>query len=881
MAAITTAAAGNWSATGTWTGGVVPGNGDTVTLNHAVTVDVDTTVGHSPNVESDTVQAVRGTTSGPLTIAAGVTLTLRGDYYLNGNLTMSAGSKIVMDSSQCSSPSTVAYNIKYSTNGGAAGACNIYINGTSANPCRIETLSGCKQASFAGTFYGLVKWLESYCIWTRVYYCLYKYLGADSNKETRVTGSVYEQMGGYVEALANDASCAAIPFTWDKIEFRNTPSGVTRNMYLNIREKSGATERKITNSRVPLEILWAIVGGVKGWDFTGSVFSRLNLPSGSPEGDCTGDEVIFLDSDGIPIVTLSNTNTVFTDLFLFGHNALANHQEGIHRPWGADINGIVWETGTLHTEYRVAVCGATDASVHPTNPGGVRPIKLKNIICRPNPGGDGPGFFMMMKGIKSHRIEIENMTFPMPGTNEYWHGAAKVSWGSNSRAYPDYITKYQNNLHWQPVADLSRSSYGINQLRTESNRTGTAGVGSTTTLINASVLLSGTVAGSSTGEGVYQIKMTSGPDAGLIRPVVSNTATTITVDPPFPNATAGYTFNAFPLDSMSDVDYNAFYKCPPTGTIYNANNDAARTNVVGYDGLVQTDYNAIGANDLVSSSDLSFVDQTRSIYTWATAASGLNHSLSTAWSDATAYVYGDAVSRAGGATYFSNQSLNWRCLIDHTSSSTTAPGGHTTNTWQKYWIPEGLFEIIQNKLGRTGFDSDATQSNYFAWMREGFAPTNTELLTAGYDGGYIGAVQPYNPDSTAPILSSSSVTVTGTTTATASISTDDGNGTLYFLASGNATETSSAIKAALSQSVTAVGAQSISLSALDANTQYYLHVVHRNAASLDSSVATVGPWRTQDVPIPLDFPDTAPATLLTVQVWSKVPKKADVEALYS
>lgn len=37
---------------------------------------------------------------------------------------------------------------------------------------------------------------------------------------------------------------------------------------------------------------------------------------------------------------------------------------------------------------------------------------------------------------------------------------------------------------------------------------------------------------------------------------------------------------------------------------------------------------------------------------------------------------------------------------------------------------------------------------------------------------------------------------------------------------------------------------------------------------------------TDDASIPLAFSDTAPATLLTVQVWSKVPKKADVEGLY-
>jgi hypothetical protein len=45
LSTIASAAIGNWSATGTWTGGVVPGVSDTATINHSVTLDTNASVG--------------------------------------------------------------------------------------------------------------------------------------------------------------------------------------------------------------------------------------------------------------------------------------------------------------------------------------------------------------------------------------------------------------------------------------------------------------------------------------------------------------------------------------------------------------------------------------------------------------------------------------------------------------------------------------------------------------------------------------------------------------------------------------------------------------------------------------------------------------------
>lgn len=90
-------------------------------------------------------------------------------------------------------------------------------------------------------------------------------------------------------------------------------------------------------------------------------------------------------------------------------------------------------------------------------------------------------------------------------------------------------------------------------------------------------------------------------------------------------------------------------------------------------------------------------------------------------------------------------------------------------------------------------------------------------------------------DTTAPILTSPTGAATGASTASGTVVTDEANGTLYRLASTNATETAATvIAAALTQTVTATGSQSVSFTGLTASTTYYAHYVHRDAAGNDS-----------------------------------------------
>lgn len=110
------------------------------------------------------------------------------------------------------------------------------------------------------------------------------------------------------------------------------------------------------------------------------------------------------------------------------------------------------------------------------------------------------------------------------------------------------------------------------------------------------------------------------------------------------------------------------------------------------------------------------------------------------------------------------------------------------------------------------------------------------LLGGSFHNAYFDFGDGPPPDTTAPNLSSPTGTKTGATTASGTVSTDEGNGTLYRLASINATESAATVKAAaLTSAVSATGSQSVTFTGLTPSTTYYAHYVHADAASNDSA----------------------------------------------
>lgn len=120
-------------------------------------------------------------------------------------------------------------------------------------------------------------------------------------------------------------------------------------------------------------------------------------------------------------------------------------------------------------------------------------------------------------------------------------------------------------------------------------------------------------------------------------------------------------------------------------------------------------------------------------------------------------------------------------------------------------------------------------------------------------------------DTTAPVLTSPTDDANGSTASTGSVTTDEGNGTLYWVVTTSATapsvaqiqagqdHTGAAAAASGSQAVTAAGVQNITPSGLSASTQYYTHYQHQDAATNDSTVSSADGFTTSsgDVTAPI------------------------------
>ncbi len=173
MSAITTAQAGLKSATSTWTGGVKPVSGDTVTVNHAVTVDEDFTVGTSPTDDTGTAAL---TINAAITVNTGVTLKWQGPVRQgNATVTFSAGSTLTYDSSGAGAPTTAKYSWQISQASSQANA-KLVFSGSSGSRCTVNSVSNNPSGAFGNTG---TNWLDGGRV--EASYTDFSYVGATTS----------------------------------------------------------------------------------------------------------------------------------------------------------------------------------------------------------------------------------------------------------------------------------------------------------------------------------------------------------------------------------------------------------------------------------------------------------------------------------------------------------------------------------------------------------------------------------------------------------------------------------------------------------------------------------------------------------------------------
>jgi hypothetical protein len=132
----------------------------------------------------------------------------------------------------------------------------------------------------------------------------------------------------------------------------------------------------------------------------------------------------------------------------------------------------------------------------------------------------------------------------------------------------------------------------------------------------------------------------------------------------------------------------------------------------------------------------------RNVALWDTRY--LGNAAGVQWTSSHGYSVGDTVSDHY-AGYWQGSTVNFRCILAHTSSSSDEP--NTGVNWRTYWEFESLYDLRTAIAGSTAYTDGAIGcisctaiQALTKWVQAGFTPSNPALWCAGHDGETTGAV---------------------------------------------------------------------------------------------------------------------------------------------
>jgi hypothetical protein len=429
-AAFTSKASGNWSASGqtTWNEVGVPGNGDTVTITHAITVDTNTTIGSSPAEGTVVVTA-----SANITVNSGVTLTLRGDMALNNCAlilgTGTGNAHLVFDASAASSPTTQNYRVVPGTAHNQASTF-VDINGTSGAHCTVTShVSG--GNGYFGVDYlmgGIVQ--ADYCDFSDLgsasQDAIQPYCSSAAGKQFWVKNCTFTDCGSinltYTLNLAAD-----INFEIEDCKF--TGGLGSYDAYIPGSNRTSGT-RSIQRNYFGKSI-YLSAGGftVKDNYFNGKFYT-----SGADSWAEFSGNLVVDDAADVAIILRGSVSNCY---WLENHTNVNPH--GL-QPFGTDVNQSVTNCVFEHTGTNNP--GEGDHIVCNTNPTSARTLTVTGNILLPNAAGHSSGALLSMGGGANLTAVVEH--------NTYYAESSGVSYGETYAGHVGMISKFRSNLAHGP-----------------------------------------------------------------------------------------------------------------------------------------------------------------------------------------------------------------------------------------------------------------------------------------------------------------------------------------------------------------------------------------------------------------------------------------------
>jgi hypothetical protein len=746
MAAITSAQSGSWGDTATWTGGVVPGDGDTATIatGHEISTDGDVTIGDSPGADTTAVLAVNGRllhTSGTLT-AKGAVLQ-DATTGTNGQVVASAGTHIVIDGG-----GTRKY--RWMIGNSASTTARLYFNGTAESRCTMSS-TGTGTTNGYGSYpgqqnAGLVE--ATYTDFTRIGDSANNCFIGWSNATTArflFNRCTFTSCGQLSVGVAFGASSY---YSVTNCQWFSTLSTYCASLSYNATFTAGT--RQFSNNRCDksinvtsghhLTIEDNVFRSGYVWTASATVFAAS-----------VARNVVDATADRGTIQTTSPSTNPNTDSYWYAEGSNNNpHPVSFGTPANVYLRGHIFDldSGTVGDMIIGGSSGQT--------------IDIRECIELPNSAGTNQGKLCSpVGGFGAWTIEhCTCVTTALPGSNAE-DGIANI--GETLPGTSGLYASVKSNIAYSPSGQ-GAVLVGANQ-NTRETQTG-ANFSYNAISNPATSVGSGVVA-------VYAPGYVDVTPANVTCRVPSASSGSFTLlvyhsDEVTTAETASIAYNATgstvasavqtALNTLSDGTYactavDASTPASSLGSRMTITRDsvaistervlsiirAGGTNTTGVTLYVSRPVvdGTPGANDLLNE-DPEFVDETRNLATFDTAYLG---NTATAWATATSYSAGNIVS-ASDAGFYGSATINFRCKSAHTSvagNATTGQPGVATN-WRTNWEYASIYRLHQSVAAYDADTPQATPRDLIEWVRAGWAPTNPAYREAGHDGEDIGAV---------------------------------------------------------------------------------------------------------------------------------------------